>query len=238
MTRRALVEVLKKQRPEIADPRAAIEAGEVHVDGVIVTNPNSQVRSDAAIVVKQAKELKGEAKLAAGLDAFDQPVDIDHKVCLDVGASTGGFTTELLRRGARFVYAVDAGHGQLMGSLRQEPRVKNLEATNASEIDRDLIPQPIDVVTIDVSYSPLRVIVPDITNNLDWTPGATMVALVKPMFELQAATLPTERSDFERALNAGEQAISSSGWRVVQAVESPLRGNAGAVEFFICATLA
>ncbi|HUR78823.1 MAG TPA: SAM-dependent methyltransferase [Acidimicrobiales bacterium] len=235
MARRPLLDLLIKQRPDLADPLAAIEAGEVQVDGVIVTKPNSQVKSDAAIVVKQAKELKGESKLAAGLDAFNQPVDIENKVCLDVGASTGGFTTELLRRGARFVYAVDAGHGQLLGSLRQEPRVRNLEATNASELDRSVIPQAIDVVTIDVSYSPLRVIVPDITEHLDWSPGATMVALVKPMFELQAATLPTERSDLERAVNSGEKALDSAGWLVRQIVESPLRGNGGAVEFFICA---
>ncbi|HVV36010.1 MAG TPA: SAM-dependent methyltransferase [Acidimicrobiales bacterium] len=238
MTRRALIELLTKQRPELADPVAAIEAGEVHVDGVIVTNPNSLVRSDAAIVVKQAKELKGEAKLAAGLDGFREPVIVEAKTCLDVGASTGGFTTELLRRGARFVYAVDAGHGQLMGSLRQNPRVKNFEATNASELDRQLIPQPIDLVTIDVSYSPLRAIVPDITKNLDWSPGATMVALVKPMFELQAATLPTERSDLERAVNSGEMALDSAGWHVTEAIESPLRGNNGAVEFFLRGTLA
>jgi 23S rRNA (cytidine1920-2'-O)/16S rRNA (cytidine1409-2'-O)-methyltransferase len=237
MARRALVDLLAQQRPELVDPRSVIEAGEVLVDGVIVTNPNSQVRPDAAVVVKQAKELKGEAKLAAGLDAFSAPVDIEHKVCLDVGASTGGFTTELLRRGARFVYAVDAGHGQLMGSLRQEPRVRNLEATNASELDANLIPQAIDVVTIDVSYSPLRVIVPDITQRLQWSPAAVMVALVKPMFELQAASLPTERSDLERAVNAGQQAINSAGWHVDQAIESPLRGNGGAVEFFIRATL-
>ena len=237
MARRALIEVLTKQRPDLADARAAIEAGEVHVDGVIVTNPNSMVRSDAAIVVKQAKELKGEAKLAAGLDGFRDAVAIDGKTCLDVGASTGGFTTELLRRGARFVYAVDAGHGQLMGSLRQNPRVKNFEATNASELDRHLIPQPIDVVTIDVSYSPLRAIVPDITHKLEWSSGAVMVALVKPMFELQAAALPTERADLERAVNAGEMALDSAGWHVVEAIESPLRGNNGAVEFFVKATL-
>jgi 23S rRNA (cytidine1920-2'-O)/16S rRNA (cytidine1409-2'-O)-methyltransferase len=237
MARRPLIELLTKQRPELDDPLGAIEAGEVHVDGVIVTNPQSQVHTDAAIVVKQAKELKGEAKLAGGLDAFRDPVVIEGKTCLDVGASTGGFTTELLRRGARFVYAVDAGHGQLMGSLRQNPRVKNFEATNASELDRQLIPQPIDVVTIDVSYSPLRVIVPDITKHLDWSAGAVMVALVKPMFELQAATLPTERADLERAVNAGEQAVTSAGWHLDEAIESPLRGNNGAVEFFLRATL-
>ena len=229
--------MVRKQRPDLVDPLLVIEAGEVHVDGVIVTNPQSQVRTDAAIVVKQAKELKGEAKLAAGLDAFAEPVRIEGKVCLDVGASTGGFTTELLRRGARFVYAVDAGHGQLMGSLRQDPRVKNLETTNASELNRQIIPQPIDVVTVDVSYSPLRAIVPDVTEQLEYNPGAVMVALVKPMFELQAATLPTERADLERAVNAGQNALHSAGWRVEEAIESPLRGNNGAIEFFLRARL-
>jgi 23S rRNA (cytidine1920-2'-O)/16S rRNA (cytidine1409-2'-O)-methyltransferase len=237
MARRALVEVVRRVRPDVEDPLAAIEAGEVQVDGSIVTNPRSQVRDDARIVVKPAKELKGEAKLAAGLDALATPVVIEGKVALDVGASTGGFTTELLRRGARFVYAVDAGHGQLMGSLRQEPRVKNLESTNASEVTVALIPQPVDVVTIDVSYSPLRAIVPGITRALGYSEGATMMALVKPMFELQAASLPTERADLERAANSGEMALDSAGWSVDEVIESPLLGNAGAVEFFIRATL-
>jgi 23S rRNA (cytidine1920-2'-O)/16S rRNA (cytidine1409-2'-O)-methyltransferase len=232
-----LADVIRKRHPELDDPRSAIVAGEVQVDGAIVTNPKSQVRDDARIVVKPTKELKGEAKLAAGLDAFDRPVEIEHKTCLDVGASTGGFTTELLRRGARFVYAVDAGHGQLMGSLRQDPRVKNFESTNASELTTALIPQALDVVTIDVSYSPLRAIVPGITKKLTYSPGATMIALVKPMFELQAGELPTERADLERAVNSGETALDSAGWRVDQAIESPLRGNGGAIEFFLRATL-
>ncbi len=237
MARRPLVDILRKLRPDLPDPRGVIEAGEVQVDGAIVTNPQSQAKTDARIVVKLAKELKGEAKLSAGLDAFAQPVDIEHKVCLDIGASTGGFTTELLRRGARFVYAVDAGHGQLMGSLRQEPRVKNLESTNASELTTALIPQAVDIVTVDVSYSPLRVIVPDLTEALEFSPSATMAALVKPMFELQAAELPTELADLERAVNTGRMALDSAGWHVDQVIESPLRGNAGAIEFFIRATL-
>ncbi|MEY2425004.1 MAG: rRNA (cytidine1920-2-O)/16S rRNA (cytidine1409-2-O)-methyltransferase [Actinomycetota bacterium] len=237
MARRALVEVVRRVRPDVDDPHSAIEAGEVQVDGVIVTNPKSQVRDDARIVVKHAKELKGEAKLSAGLDALERPVEIEGRVALDVGASTGGFTTELLRRGARFVYAVDAGHGQLMGSLRQDPRVKNLESTNASELSADLIPQALDVVTLDISYSPLRAIVPGITSKLRYNPGATMIALVKPMFELQAGQLPTERADLERAVNSGETALDSAGWHVDQAIESPLRGNGGAIEFFLRATL-
>ncbi len=237
MARRALVDVVRRLRPDVEDPHSAIEAGEVQVDGAIVTNPRSQVRDDARIVVKHAKELKGEAKLSAGLNAFDLAVEIEGRVALDVGASTGGFTTELLRRGARFVYAVDAGHGQLMGSLRQDPRVKNLESTNASELTTDLIPQALDIVTIDVSYSPLRAIVPGITKALTFRQGATMIALVKPMFELQAGQLPTEPADLERAVNSGEMALDSAGWRVDQVMESPLRGNGGAIEFFLRATL-
>ena len=99
MARRALVEVLAKQRPDLADPAAAIVAGEVQVDGAIVTNANSQVRTDARIVVKAAKTLKGQDKLAAGVDALGG-FDFEGRIALDLGASTGGFTTEMLRRGA------------------------------------------------------------------------------------------------------------------------------------------
>jgi 23S rRNA (cytidine1920-2'-O)/16S rRNA (cytidine1409-2'-O)-methyltransferase len=237
MTRRPLIDVVRKQRADIDDPLGAIEAGEVHVDGVIVTNPQSRVRPDARIVVKPGKELKGEAKLGAGLEAFTASVEIDSKVCVDVGASTGGFTTELLRRGARRVYAVDVGHGQLLGTLRQDERVVNLESTNASEISDELIGDAVDVVTIDVSYSPLRAIVPDLTRRLRYGDAPVMVALVKPMFELQAGSLPTDPRDLDRAATSGRAALEDAGWRVDELIESPLRGKNGAVEFFIRATL-
>ncbi len=236
MTRRALVAVLAKHRPDIEDPEAAIVAGEVQVDGAVVTNPKSQVRADASIVVKLAKGLKGEAKLAAGLEALGG-YEFFTKIALDVGASTGGFTTEMLRRGAAKVFAVDAGHGQLMGSLRQDARVVNLENTNAADLSAELIPDPIDVVTIDVSYSPLRAIVPGVTVAVDFAPAATMFALVKPMFELQAAELPTSADDLAQAVRTAESAVISAGWTLENTVESPLRGNAGAVEYFVRATL-
>ena len=108
-----------KQRPDVEDPDHAIEAGWVQVDGAVVTNPKSQVLPDARIVVREDRGLKGEAKLAAGLDALGG-FDFAGRTGLDVGASTGGFTTEMLKRGARRVYAVDVGHGQLMGGLRQD----------------------------------------------------------------------------------------------------------------------
>lgn len=237
MARRSLLDVLRKHRPELNDALAAIGAGEVQVDGVIVSNPTSQVREDARIVVKPTKGLKGEAKLAGGVDALGA-FDFVGKVGLDVGASTGGFTTEMLRRGATKVYAVDVGHGQLLGALRQDKRVVNLENINATDLTTAHVPDRVDVMTIDVSYSPLRAIVPSVTESLWFSPSATLFALVKPMFELQAAVLPTTTVDLAEAVNRAESAVVSAGWTLENTVESPLRGNAGAVEFFIRARLA
>lgn len=236
MARRPLHDVLARLRPDLADPSAAIEAGWVQVDGAVVTNPRSQVLPDARIVVREEKGLKGEAKLAAGVDALGG-FDFSGRTVLDVGASTGGFTTEMLKRGAARVYAVDVGHGQLMGALRQDPRVVNLEQTNATDLTRELVPESLEVMTIDVSYSPLRAIIPQVTKSLTFADGAVLFALIKPMFELQAAELPTSTADLERSVTVAEQAIRSAGWAIEATVESPLRGNAGAVEYFARARL-
>ena len=131
-------------------PAGRIAAGEVLVDGVPVTNPRSRLRAGARVTRRPATSLRGSAKLRAALEAF--AVDVAGRVAMDVGAAAGGFTTVLLEAGARRVYAVDAGHGQLLGSLRQDARVVNLESVNIGELDRERVPDPIDVVTIDVSY--------------------------------------------------------------------------------------
>ena len=147
---RDVVEHVAASRPDIADVRAAIEEGRVTVGGAPVTNPNARVRADAPVVVRGASTLRGEAKLAAALDAFDARVR--GRVALDVGAAAGGFTRVLLTRGADRVFAVDAGHGQLRGELRQDPRVVNLERTNVAKLTRELVPDPIGIVTVDLSY--------------------------------------------------------------------------------------
>ncbi len=236
MARRPLLEVLRKQRPELDEPGSAIEAGWVQVDGAIVTNPRSHVLATARIVVRVEKGLKGEAKLAAGIDALGG-FDASGLTAIDVGASTGGFTTELLNRGAAKVFAVDVGHGQLMGSLRQHPRVVNLEQTNATDLTRELVPERLQVVTIDVSYSPLRAILPRVTETLMFDRGATLFALIKPMFELQAGELPTSTTELVAAVMVAEQGIRAAGWSIEATVESPLRGNNGAVEYFARARL-
>src|SRR5207248_5685095 len=116
----------------------AIAEGRVLVDGRIVTNPRSQVRRDALVSIRRPTALRGEAKLRAALAAFEVPVA--GRVALDAGAAAGGFVRVLLELGAARVYAVDVGHGQLLGSLRQEPRVVTLERTNISDLDPSLVP--------------------------------------------------------------------------------------------------
>jgi len=230
---RALADELARVHPEITDPVERIVAGDVLVDGAVRTNPRSLVRLGASIVLASDVRLRGEAKLEAALSAF--PVDVRGRIALDVGAAAGGFTRVLLRAGADRVYAVDAGHGQLLGSLRQDARVVNLEAMNLGELDRTLVPDAVDVVTIDVSYLPLRKAVPQL-DRVAISPRADAIALVKPQFELGFARLPTRRADLDRAVRRARDAFEAGAWRVTGVIASPVRGAHGAVEFLLQAT--
>lgn len=177
-----------------------------------------------------SKPLRGSVKLAAALDAFE--ISVSERVCLDIGASTGGFTTTLIERGAARVYAVDAGHGQLLGSLRQDPRVVNLESTNVGLLTRSLVPESVDIVSIDVSYLSLRAAVEQLSD-LDFAATATLVGLVKPMFELRLDHAPTDDVSLDRAIAAASDGVSRCGWNVVAAMASPVPGAKGAVEGFL-----
>lgn len=225
---RPLAVELARVRPDLADPIAAIVAGDVRVDGRIVMKPASLVPVGASIVLRPAKPLRGEAKLGAALAAFH--VDV-HGVAVDVGAAAGGFTRVLLAAGARRVYAVDAGHGQLLGSLRQDERVVNLERTNLAAVE---IPDTVDVVTLDLSYLALAEAVPQL-DRLDLAQGADLIALVKPQFELHLSAPPTERRALRLAVEAATTGIAASGWRVAGVIESPARGARGSVEFLVWA---
>lgn len=206
-----------------------IRAGHVWVDGFPVRNPQSQVRAGAAIAVRLPQPLRGEAKLAAALAAFG--VSVAGRVAVDVGASAGGFTRVLLRAGARRVYAVDAGHGQLVGSLRQDARVVNLEATNLGELGPQLVPDTVDVVTIDVSYLALARAVPQLAP-LWFAPGADLIALVKPMYELGLSEPPPDER-LPEALAAARAGIEAAGWTVRATIDSPVRGSRGARELLL-----
>jgi 23S rRNA (cytidine1920-2'-O)/16S rRNA (cytidine1409-2'-O)-methyltransferase len=207
-----------------------IRDGLVTVDGFPVRNPRSLVAAGAAVAVRTGHEpLRGELKLRAALEAFRPAVA--GRVAMDVGAAAGGFTRALLDAGARKVYAVDAGHGQLLGSLRQDHRVVTLERTNLGRLTRALVPEPIELVTIDVSYVSLAAALPQLVH-LDHAPDADLIALVKPMYELGLDRLPDEGHAVE-AVKRARTAAEGAGWRVLAVMESPIRGSRGALEFFL-----
>lgn len=229
-----LLSELARQRPDLdpADAARAVARGHVRVDGRVVHNPDSRVARGCALVVAPPRDLRGTEKLGHLLDRFE--IDVAGRVVVDVGAAAGGFTRALLDRGAARVYAVDAGHGQLVGSLRQDPRVVNLEATNVGDVSPDLVPEAVEGLVVDVSYLSLAEAV-RCANRLGFAAGAWLAGLVKPMFELGRADLPTDEADFDAAVAAARAAIVAAGWTVVHEVESAVRGAGGAVEFFIVA---
>jgi len=182
---RERLDVLLTQRglaPSRERARALIMAGEAHVNGKPASKAGELVALDATVeLVGPNAELRfvsrGGLKLERALDAF--ALDPTGRVALDVGASTGGFTDVLLRRGARRVYAVDVGHGQLAWALRSDPRVVVMERTNIRHLAS--LPEPVDCVVIDVSFISLRLVLPAVAALL--APGGWVVALVKPQFE-------------------------------------------------------
>lgn len=226
---RELEQVVRQLFPE-EDAQRAIEAGEVLVDGLPVTNPRSRLRARATVTMRPVTVLRGSAKLRAALLFFD--INARGRVALDVGAAAGGFTTVLLEAGARRVYAVDAGHGQLRGSLRQDPRVVNLESVNIADLDATRIPDPLDLVTIDVSYLSVSAAVAQL-DRVAIAPVATLVALVKPMFELRAATAPSDRASMDEALATASSGVTAAGWEVRGWMDSPVTGSRGAREMLL-----
>lgn len=225
-----LARTLARLHPEVVDPDQAIRDGQVTVDGRIVTNPASIVGPGSHIALQHPAPLRGEAKLQAALARF--PLAAAGRIALDVGAAAGGFTRTLLAHGAARVYAVDAGHGQLLGSLRQDPRVVNLEATNLGSLNRALVPDVIDLVTLDLSYLSLTAAIPQL-DAIAIAADADLVALVKPMFELQLSRPPGDRPRLEEALQRAIEGVGAAGWRVLSTMESPVLGSRGAVEFLI-----
>jgi 23S rRNA (cytidine1920-2'-O)/16S rRNA (cytidine1409-2'-O)-methyltransferase len=231
---RPLRKRLQRERPDV-DADAVIRDGRVRVDGTYVTNPSASVPARATIVVEEPAELRGRVKLGYALDRCEVPVV--GAVALDVGAAAGGFTTALLERGAARVYAVDAGHGQLLGSLRQDPRVVNLEATNIGRISRALVPDPIAIVSVDVSYLTLREAVVQLAPLRFADAGTHLVGLVKPMFELGLGELPATEEEAASAVEVAAAGIAEAGWRVLDTFASAVRGRRGASEYFVHATL-
>jgi 23S rRNA (cytidine1920-2'-O)/16S rRNA (cytidine1409-2'-O)-methyltransferase len=227
---RTLQDEVAYRFPGLDDPVEAIEAGEVLVGGFPVRNPASMVRPGASVALRSAQPLRGARKLEPALDRFK--VAVEGRIALDLGAAAGGFTSVLLARGASRVYAVDAGHGQLLGSLRQDPRVVNLESTNLSELRTGLVPDPLELVTMDLSNLAVARAVPQLDGDL-MAARVDLVALVKPMFELGLAQLPTSEAQLAEALEKAGAGVEAAGWEVVGRMRSPALGARGAVEFFL-----
>ena len=231
MTRRLrrLADLVGELEPGV-DPAALVASGEIEVDGLAVTNPEARVPAGAQVRRRRPAALRGEAKLSAALAAFD--IAVLGRVALDVGAAAGGFTRVLLAAGARRVYAVDAGHGQLLGSLRQDPRVVNLEATNVADLTRVLVPEPVEVVSVDVSYLSLSAAAAQL-DRIHLAPRADLVGLVKPMFELRRATAPVDDASLAEALAVAIAGVEAAGWEVVSSTDSPVLGAHGARELLL-----
>ena len=216
--------------------RALILAGQVTVDGQPVTKAGTAVDRDAAIELVTPDHPyvgRGGLKLAHALDTFRIPVD--GRECLDIGASTGGFTDVLLQRGATRVIALDVGHGQIDWTLRNDPRVTVVEGFNARHLTPADLPAPVDLVVIDVSFISLRHIFPVVPPLL--TPGADVVALVKPQFEAGRGEVRKgvihDPDVHARVLGEVVMAAAGVGLTRVASTPSPITGQKGNVEFLL-----
>jgi 23S rRNA (cytidine1920-2'-O)/16S rRNA (cytidine1409-2'-O)-methyltransferase len=198
------------------------------------------VREGQAIVVDAqaaAQVSRGAVKLAAALDHFK--LDARERTALDIGASTGGFTQTLLGQGARRVYAVDVGKGQLHPTLAADPRVVALEECDARRLDGTLVPEPIDAMVADVSFISLAKALPAALNLA--AAGGWLVALVKPQFEvgrdgIGKSGIVRGEALRERALaDVRDWLAAQPGWTVIGTMPSPIEGGSGNAEFLIAA---
>ncbi len=223
-----------------ARAQALILAGRVFSGETRVDKAGQLLAEDAPLEVRGRDHPwvgRGGLKLAHGLDRF--AIDPGGLVCLDIGASTGGFTDVLLTRGAAKVFAVDVGHGQLAWKLRNDPRVVVLERTNARHLTGTEVPEPIGLVTCDASFIGLETVLPA---PLALTaPGARLVALIKPQFEVGKGQVGkggvVRGPELHQEVCARIEAWLSAqaGWRVLGLTESPILGPEGNKEFLIAA---
>jgi 23S rRNA (cytidine1920-2'-O)/16S rRNA (cytidine1409-2'-O)-methyltransferase len=217
--------------------QAMIMAGNVLV--------NSQLVEKSGYLVSESSDitLKGEAlpyvsrgglKLEKALESFE--VSVQDRICLDVGASTGGFTDCLLQHGAARVYAVDVGYGQLAWQLRQDSRVTPIERMNIRSMPRSMLPEPVDLVTIDVSFISLKIVVPAVMKFM--RQSAPIIALIKPQFEVGKGRVGKggvvrDPLQHESVVNELNRFFKDSGWTSLPVVPSPILGPSGNREFLI-----
>ena len=223
---RQLVESLQKAQ-------SLIMAGQVLVDGHVIDKPGRRIPEGAQVTVREGPPYvsRGGIKLAHALDRFD--VNVSDRIAADIGASTGGFTDCILQHGARKVYAVDVGYGQLAWKLRQDPRVIVLDRTNVRYLES--LPDPIELATIDVSFISLELVLPQVVKLL--RPEGEILTLIKPQFEARRDQVGTggvvkDPAVHRMVLENVIALATREGLRVRGLTPSPVRGPAGNVEFF------
>lgn len=220
--------------------QALIMSGAVFIGTVRIDKPGTMLAADAPLELRGRDHpwvSRGGVKLAHALEHFE--IDPKGLVCLDIGASTGGFTDVLLSHDGARVYAVDVGHGQLDWRLRQDARVVVLEKTNARNLSHAEVPEPVDLIVCDTSFIGLKTVLPAALSLAK--PTATLVALIKPQFEVGRGQVGKGGVVRDHTLHAQVcERISKwldalPGWRVLGITESPITGPKGNKEFLIAA---
>ena len=219
--------------------KAAVMAGIVFVNGQREDKPGTPVKETDNIEVR-GKQLRyvsrGGLKLEKAMEQF--PIELDGRVCMDVGASTGGFTDCMLQNGASKVYAIDVGRAQLAWKLRTDERVVNLERTNIRYVTREQVPEEIDFCSIDVSFISLTLVLPVVRELL--RDGGKLVCLIKPQFEAGKENVGKNGVVRDVAVHAAVVSkiidfLNENGFCVLGADHSPIKGPEGNIEFLACA---
>lgn len=222
----------------------AVLAGMVYVGGQRIDKPGTGVPDDCALEAKERDRYvsRGGIKLESALAQFH--LDPTGAICLDIGASTGGFTDCLLQHGAARVYAYDVGHGQLDWKIRSDPRVVVREKINARHLRADDLPEPVSLCVIDVSFISLTLILPPVASLIEAGKSslpATVIALIKPQFELDRVSvgrggIVRDPEMHTRAVDKVRRFVKDSmpGWRWTGVVDSPILGTEGNKEFLAC----
>lgn len=223
--------------PSREKARTLIMAGSVYVNNQKFDKPGDTVSDDAEIEVRGSMlkyVSRGGLKLEKAMQLF--PIDLNGKICMDIGASTGGFTDCMLQNGAQKVYSVDVGYGQLAWQLRQDPRVVNLERTNARYLTREQVPEEIDFFSVDVSFISLRIILPAVRPLL--RDGGQAVCLIKPQFEAGREKVGKKGVVRDRAVH--EEVVETicrfaveNGYSVLGLTFSPVKGPEGNIEYLV-----
>jgi len=230
LVERGLVETRSKAQ-------SLIMARRVLVNGEYVDKPGTSVKSEDDLRVAELEHPwvgRGGMKLAHALEQFG--IDVEGKVCADIGASTGGFTDVMLKKGAKKVYAIDVGYGQLDALLRNDPRVVNREKVNARYLTAEDFDEPVAFASIDVSFISLELILPAVKTFLD----GELVALIKPQFEVGKRDVGKGGivRDIEKRTAAVDRVVAfarENGFEPRGVIESPVRGAEGNVEYLMYA---